>query len=344
MIRLFGLRDVLLVKQLQPQGVAFDLRWLLLHSTSPLQSALAGYLTRYQLGTITCVHEGRRDGQGLRGFVQVWPRPAQAEWDLVFLSPALERHENAADLWYRLLTYLSILGAEQGILKIWVRSAEDAEAEDVFRQAGFTVVMREELFVLRQEAKAASWPSGLRLLTPQDLHALEELYRQAVPQFVQQVEERPPHLSLARYRLPLGAHRGQEYIWVEGGKALAYMGWYHSPRGAWMEIMARPEYRADALPYIRYVLALTGCSTARPVYCPVPDYDVGLSWLLRALGFEPCTRQVLLVRHTAARVPVRPKIVVPGLERSVNVHTSVCSLKTFGKEVCRLRTQGRVCR
>lgn len=323
MIRLFGLRDVLLVKQLQPQGVAFDLRWLLLHSTSPLHSALAGYLTRYNLGTITCVHEGSKEGRNLRGFAQVWPRPAQGEWDLVFLAPALERHENAVDLWYRLLTYLSILGAEQGILRIYVRSSEDAEAEDVFRQAGFTAVVREELFVLRREPEAASRPGGLRPLASQDLRALEELYRQAVPQFVQQVEERPPHLSLARYRLPLGSRRGQEYIWVEEGKALAYMGWYASPRGSWLEVMARPEDRTGTLPHIKYILTLMGCSATRPIYCPVPDYDVGLGWLLRTLGFESCTRQVLLVRHTAARVPVRPKIMVPGLERGVNVHPSV---------------------
>lgn len=327
MIRLFGLRDVLMVKQLQPQGVAFDLRWLLLHSTPPLHSALAGYLTHYNLGTITCVHEGNsKEGRNLKGFAQVWPRPAQAEWDLVFLSPALERHERAADLWYRLLTYLSILGAEQGILRIYARCAEDAEAEDIFRQAGFTVVVREELFALRREPAAAPRPGNLRPLSAQDLRAVEELYRQAVPQLVQQVEGRPPAIGLARYRLPLGSRRGQEYLWIEEGKVLAYMGWYSSPKGSWLEVVARPEYRANALPGIKYVLSLTGCSETMPIYCPVPDYDVGLGWLLRTLGFEPCGRQVLLVRHTAARVPVRHRLVVPGLERGVNVHTSVGNL------------------
>jgi len=325
-IRLFGLRDVLMVKQLQSQGVAFDLRRLLLHSSPPLYSALSGYLTHYNLGTITCVHEGTKEGKNLKGFAQVWPRADQAEWDIVFLSPSLERHENAADLWYRLLTYLTILGAEQGILRIYARSSEDAEAEDIFRQAGFTVIAREEVFALRREPAAAPRPSGLRLLAPQDGRALEELYRQAVPQLVQQAEGLPSHSGLAHYRLPLGSRRGQEYVWAEEGKIIAYMGWYSSPRGCWLEIVARPEHRANTPPCIKHILTLMGCSETMPVYCPVPDYDVGLGWLLRTLGFESCTRQVLLVVHTAARVPVRRKIMVAGLERSVNVHTSVGNL------------------
>ena len=326
MIRLFGLRDVLMVKQLQPQGVAFDLRRLLLHSSSPLHSALAGYLTHYGLGTITCVHEGTKEGRNLKGFAQVWPRADQSEWDIVFLSPALDQHQNAADLWYRLLTYLTILGAEQGIRRIYARSSEDAEAEDIFRQAGFTVITREEVFALRREPAAASRLSGLRPLTAQDSWALDELYRQAVPQLVQQAEGLPSRSGLARYHLSGSSRRSREYVWAEEGKLIAYMGWYSSPRGYWLEVVARPECRANTLPYIKYILSLIGCSTTMPVYCSVPDYDVGLGWLLRTLGFESSTRQVLLVVHTAARVPVRRKIMVAGLERSVNVHTSVGNL------------------
>lgn len=323
MIRLFGLRDVLMIRQLQSQGVAFDLRRLLLHSSSPMRSALAGYLTHYHLGTTTCVHEGAKEGRNLRGFAQVCPRADQAEWNLVFLAPSLERHRNAADLWYRLLTYLTILGAEQGILRIYARSSEDANAEDVFRQAGFTVITREEVFAFPREFAPALRPNGLRPLTPQDGWALDELYRQAMPQLVQQAEGFPSHPGVTRYRQPGSAHHTREYVWVEQDKVIAYIGCCSSPKGHWLEVVARPECRANTLPCIRYILSQVGCSADMPVYCPVPDYDVGLGWLLRTLGFEPYMRQVLLVVHTAARVPVRRQIIVPALERSVNVRTSV---------------------
>jgi hypothetical protein len=46
---------------------------------------------------------------------------------------------------------------------------------------------------------------------------------------------------------------------------------------------------------------------------------VGLGWLLRTLGFEPYTRQVLLVAHTVTRVSARQRLIVPGLEHSIDV-------------------------
>jgi hypothetical protein len=322
-IRLFGLRDILMLRQLEAQGVGFDLRQLLLYSPSPVRSALVGYLTHYQLGTITCVHEGKGKGDGgnLRGFAQAWPRTDQAEWDLAFLAPALDEHRNAPDLWYRLLTYMIILGAEQGALRIYARMSEDAEAEDLFRQAGFTVLSREEIFALPREVSPAPAPKGLRWVMPQDRWALEELYRQVVPQLVQQAEGFSPHWGMTHRRVLASSAPAHEYVWTEKGQIVAYLGLCNSPRGHWLEIVVRPEYRAETLPSIKYMLTLAKCSAKQPIYCPVPDYDVGLGWLLRTLGFESYTRQVLLVAHTVARVPVRRPLIVPTLERSVNIRT-----------------------
>ena len=320
MIRPFGLRDISTIRRLQPRGVAFDLRRLLLYSTSPTRSALLGYLSRNHLGTITCVHENSSSAEsGQRGCAQVWPRPGRAEWDLVFLAPSLDHHQKASEIWRQLLAHLIIQGAKQDIQRIYARSSEDAEAEDILRQVGFTIVAREEVFVLSHRPAPAPLPKGLRRVDRrQDRWALSELCRQVVPPLVQQAEGLLPHRCAAPHH-PLARFLfADEYVWVEKGKIIAYLGLCGSARGYWLEITVRPEYRADLLPYIKYVLTLAQRLNSTPVYCSIPDYSVGLGWLLRTLGFESYTRQVLLVVHTVARVPVRRRLVIPGLERGVD--------------------------
>lgn len=313
MIRLFDLRDLSVMRQLQSQCVGFDLRRLLLCSPSPMQSALADYFTLHSLGTITCVHRDADHG-GINGFVQIWPRAVRNEWDLAFLSPSLDYHRDAAEIWYKLLTHLTVLAAESGVLRIYARSSEDAEAEDIFRQVGYTLINREEVFVLPQQVAPTPLPKGLRRITTQDRWALNEFYRSVVPQLVHKAGGVFPHRGGVYHGILARPLSIKEYVWADKDTILAYLGLCSSSKGHWLEIVVRPEYRAETLPYIKYVLTLAPCSASRPVYCPVPDFCVGLGWPLRNLGFEAYARQVLMVIHTVAHAPIRRPIVVPGLE------------------------------
>lgn len=321
MIRPFGLRHVLAIRRLTPRGVGFDLRCLLLHSPSPASCALLGYLTRHHLGAITCVHERSKDTQ-TEGFIQVWPRADQAEWDLAFLAPSLDHHGDAPDVWRRLLTHVVVLAAERDVERVCARSSEDAEAEDLLRQAGFTVVEREEIFVLSHQPAPAPSPKGLRQLDRRDRQALHGFYCQVRPPLMRQAEGLPPLWSTPPHCTSLGLVSTNEYVWAEKARIIAYLGLSSSSRGHWLEIVVRPEHRADVLPYAKHVLTLAHCSARTPLYCPVPDHNVGLGWLLRTLGFESYTRQVLLVAHTVARVPLGRRIMISGLERSVDTGAS----------------------
>ena len=106
-------------------------------------------------------------------------------------------------------------------------------------------------------------------------------------------------------------------------EALAYLRLTQSPSGFWLDIAVRPERRAELLPHLKFVLTLTECSPTRPVYCPVPDYGVGVGWLLRTIGFTTYARQVLLAAHTMARARVRRPLMIPGLEGSMDVSAPV---------------------
>lgn len=319
MLRLFDPRDMLLLRRLKPQGVAFDLRRHLLQNTSLMRDALLGYLTAHHLGAITCVFRAPAEENGLGGFVQVSEGTGGAEWNLAYLAPNLDYDVNAGSTWYRMLGQLVLLGAENGVERICVRSAEDAEAEDLFRRAGFTVVSREEVFALDQEAKPAPQPRGLRPATPQDQWALNELYRQVVPKVIQQAEGCDPPWGVPRRQVTGRCGTTEQYVWADKGRMLACLRLTRTARGSWLEVLTRPEQRGDVLPHLRYVLTRAAPSAQSPTYCPVPDYAVGLGWLLRTLGFESYMRQVLLVAHTVTRASARQRLTVPGLEHSIDV-------------------------
>lgn len=316
MIRPFGLRDVLAVRQLQPRGVAFDLRRLLLRPSWPSRAAILGYLTRHHFGPLTYIEEN--DAGRPVGFVQVWRRANAAEWDVAYIAPSFDYARTTADLWLRLLTQLVAAGGERHVSRLYARLAEDWEIEAVLRQAGFTAMVREEVFVLTRQAAPAPAPRGLRPAEAQDLPALEALYAQVVPQLLHQVEVLSPQRNMALSwlrRLWM-----EEYIWAEKGRALAYFWLMGSPRGYWLEMLVRPECRAESQSYLRYLLTRMPCSDAKPIYASVPDYSVGLAWVLRTLGFESYHRQVLMVAHTMARARVRRPLLATRIE---DISTSI---------------------
>lgn len=323
MIRLFGLRDVVKMGQLQSQGLSFDLRRNLLYPPSPVRAAIVASLSQFHAGGLTAVHVTSADDDGAEAFAQVWSDASRTAWDLTFLAPSLEFAPQAVDAWQQLLTHLMVLGAQQGISRIRARTNEDPETEHALRRAGLTLVSREEVFACSQQLPPAPLPKGLRRATRRDRYSLEELYRKAVPLLVGQVEGFPAAArgSLAR----LSVVSFEDYVWAEKGRLVAHIGLWSGPRAYWLDVLVHPEYRADVLPYVRFVLTRTESRATRPVYCPVSDYGVGLGWLLRTIGFTPYARQSLLVGHTASRVPVRERVLARGLESGVKVGTPLGS-------------------
>jgi hypothetical protein len=321
MIRSFGLRDCRLVRQLQTRGIAFDLRRLLLNPHSPLWSALVGFVTHEQLGTITCVYHTYPQTQN--GMVSVFPRRHIPYWDLAFLAPALDSHAEAISIWTKLLAHLTVMGAQRGITRIYARATEDVETEEILHQAGFTMVTREEIFVLVNRPSPVVAPRGLHRLETQDLATLVDLYREVVPPLVQQAEGVVPHWEAGCSHSYGPSWAIKEYIWSDKSKANAYIGLCETERGYWLEVMVRPMVRADILPLLKHVLSLAEYSDEKPVYCQVPDYSVGVGWILRALGFESYARQVMLVEHTMVRLPIKQRVLVPNLEGTVDIGAPV---------------------
>ncbi len=308
MARTFTLKDLWAVKHLEQRGVGFDLRNSLVHPRTPSQSAVIGYLTRHHLGVVTCVHD---DGGG--GFVQVWPQGGALSWHLSYLSPSLNECPAAEDVWNVLLSQLLRCASAQGMRRVFARCAEDVEIESVLRQNGFGLVTREEVYVLTKPLTPVPAPRGLRRLDDGDQWSLQQLYGQAVPSLVQKAEGLAPHEARSPLQT-LASPPDEHWVWVDHGEIVAHLGVSHGERGTWVDGVVRPDRRGDVLPYLRYLLAQQPCLPERPLYVCVPDYAVGLGWLLRTLGLETFARQAVMVAQTAARETVPRKTLVPGLE------------------------------
>lgn len=333
-MRPFDLRDALAIRQLQPRGVAFDLRRLLLHSFSPARAALLGHLTRQRLGTFTLVQTDSAGGRTI-GYIQAWPRVHPQEWDLAYIAPSLDHQRDASDLWHELLSSLILVGGQRNILRIYARVPEDMEIETILRQCGFTVVTREQVFVLVRPSAPAPLPRGMRPVERQDRWALEQLYRQVVPPLLHQAEDTTLHDIVRR---DWWRHdQAEEYIWIDRERALAHFALVSAPQGYWLQTVVRPESRGDLLPCIRFLLTRMQCSDATPVYAPVPDFTIGLGWLLRTCGFESYNRQTLMVAHTVVHSTVRRALLIPGLDGGMDARTPVGHASPFSRAQKRLQ-------
>jgi len=329
-IRLFGLRDILLVKELEAESVALDLQRHILYQTTPSRSALIGLLTAHRLGPMTWVREVPRGSDGVRGFVQVRTSLGGGDWYLTTAAPSLANDAGAESIWRELLGFLGRQAAEYRTLRILARVPEDSDEERVLRCAGYIVSRRAEIFRLRGGLPGTRQPAGLYPASSRDEWAIRELCRQVVPRRVQQAETSIPGRDDGLFGDSLIGGIVDGYVWSQEQRLDAYFALQTAPRGCWLRIVVRPERRGDIAPHLQYILSSSHASGETPVYCPVLDYAVGVGWILRTLGFESIGRQVCMVRHVAERVSARRVVAVSGLDGSVDVRASVGNIRSAG--------------
>jgi len=315
-IRPFSLRDAPEIRRLQAHRAAFDLKRSLLTAADPTRSAVLGLVSGYRLGARTLVHTGT-EGPGPIAYVQLAPREDGSSWDVLSLAPTLDQGEQVQCLWQDLLCQSVVVAAKESVARVYARLPVDDVSALVLRRSGFSLVTCEEVFVSGATQPHAEKPLGLRNVAADDAWALDELRRQVIPPLVYQAqwlvpeEATPTAQAMGTAQLRL--------VWSDQDRILAYFSLESTPRGHWLECVVRPEHRAELLPHLRYLIHVAGAHAERPVYVPVPDYAIGLGWLLRTLGFESAGRQQVLVAHTVSRVTVTRPVAARGLEGHANL-------------------------
>jgi len=311
-VRPLGWSDLLTLRRMQPKGTTLDVRRATFATASPLMVGVLGLLLQQPLGATTLVDEA--DGEV--GIAQASPQQGGKTWDVRFLAPSIAHSPTAARVWQRLLSALGVLACQHAAERLLAYVPEDAFTEEAFRGAGFEIVAREQVFVLTSPPAPAPEPTGFRKLAARDHQGLRDLITAAVPSRVSGLGEATP----TRDRAPKGFFAGapREHIWVRNGHVSAYVGLFTGPECYWLEILVRPDLRAEIAPHLRYALSSINCSPQAPIFCAIADHVAGTGWILRALGFEPYARQALMASRLVSRVQVRAPVVFPGLESSVD--------------------------
>jgi len=330
-IRPFGLRDISWVRELQPEGTAFDVAYWLFHPFSPAFSACLGYFWRHRPTVMTSVFCQERAECG-DGFVQIRTGKHPDEWELSFLAPALTESEQNKRIWLDLLAHLVVFGALCGVRRIYARVREDPMNEHVLREAGFSVVTREEIFVLKRPLDPVPAPAGLREVRDSDRRRLDEFVQQVVPPLVYKANGTNSRCSFLPHPLLALFLPKREFVWDERGRILAYFSSCTFQGVQWIEAVVRPEVRGDVGPCIHHVVANRGRSAEVEAYVRVQEYCKGLGWVLRTLDFEPWARQVVMVAHTTANALVSSTMTLKHLQGCVEARPHPSASKTIASQ------------
>lgn len=189
MIHTFSWRDIGLVKRLEPVGVPLHPHYDHRGGRPPLQSALISGLPFSHSRTFVL------DGDGTtapgQGFLQAGLDPQHRESRLTYLSPALEGTPEAGRVWLRLLSYGCAELAAEGMVRFYAGLAESrADAQELFRQSGFSAYSRDESYARELDGKPPAAREGYRIRRQRraDEPSLSALFERVVPRPIQQAE------------------------------------------------------------------------------------------------------------------------------------------------------------
>jgi hypothetical protein len=262
-------------------------------------------------------HDGRPVG-----LAQMTPRPEPHQWDVVYLAledgPAAVGHgrplrlvpdRRATRLLGELCDASVLLGAE----RLFARVPEDGEQFEMFRQVGFTPVVREYTYYRALDQPAPPRPGmtadipGLRPQRRADAFGLLQLYQECNPKMVQMAEG----MRSASWELPAGGlgrrltRRARTQRWVVERE---------THKAAWVElstqrgrihalrIMVDERYADLVGPLVDFALGAAAAHPAQGVTVRVREHQRRLLDALDAHGFEPVDGSYLMVKLLATPV------------------------------------------
>lgn len=192
-----------------------------------------------------------------------------------------------------LLHLLDAMAAEAGRRGAHMLTAEVDEYLQLFdtlRVSGFATYARQEIWQRMPEPLPCLRVDTVELTpeTDADAHGIQLLYSNIVPRLVQPIALPPCHSEGLVYRKN---ERVEGYVAVSEGKSGIYLTPY-----------LHPDVFSEAPAIIMAAMFHANHAERLPVYVCVRRYQDWLEDTLVDLGFEPWTRQAVMVRHIAAGV------------------------------------------
>ena len=214
----------------------------------------------------------------------------------------------------RLLGGLCDAGVTLGAERLFARIPEDDERYHVFRQVGFTPVVREYTFFRDLSPKTRVPPQsppsgaipGLRPQRRPDAYRVLQLYQECTPKVVQLAEgKRSRSWELPGGGLPQFTRRAMARHWVVERDA-RLVAWLQAtlerngPHSLRLMVADKERELHDAM--IAFALMQLAAQPAPGVVVRVREHQRLLISALEACGFEPVDEQILMVKQLAARV------------------------------------------
>ncbi len=316
MTRWLNLNDLIAIQELQQHGLPLDLERAVLWPHSPLHAAISAHWPLSSIGADTIIlYPPPQRGRAL-GFLQLRARRNRPEADLTYISPALDVHDDAVSIWYRLLAEATQHTGDLGGQRLFAQIADENGTEDVLRQSGFSVYAHEDVYRLTDRSRKLSKSHALRHQRSRDNWNLLRLYAQITPRPVQIAEGM---LSTegqgGKMRDWWDQTRGTGYILPAGHEIAGSVRVQRGSAAYWLRFWLHPQAHAYAEELVHGALSVLWAAPRRPMYVSVREYESGLRLPLEDVGFRYLYTRSLLVKHTTARVKEPLIKLVPSLEK-----------------------------
>lgn len=319
------LNDLRALAVLEAHGVDMDLERVRLSSSSPLTDALASRVSFGNMGAETFVLYTNGRKQRALGVAQARLRKNRPEADITFIAPSLEYDPDAATTWYRLLSEASKSFGELGVQRMYAQLPAGNGAEEVFRQAGFSVFTREDIYLLKSEQierrQTPAVNMTLRRMRKRDAWNVVRLYSAITPRNVQHAESmRTTEGALGKLEDWWENTNGTSYLFERYyAAAIPLAGLVRVTRGrlaSWVRLHLHPDALMYADEMVAEMIALVSKTRSRSIYVGVRDYEGGIRAALEAAGFEWQMERSHMVKHTTVRVRAPIPWLAPVLETS----------------------------
>ncbi len=188
-----------------------------------------------------------------------------------------------------LLEGLTVQAGAWGAFNLIAEIEEGSLLFEPFRQVGFFVYSRQEVWRIDRPLAAPAGEAGLwRAAGDEDGQVIRNLYNCLMPPLVQSADP------------PAAAPNG--LLFAQDGEPLAYTEVASGSRGVYLVPLVHPSVdRVDKL--LTGLVQRFNPSVQRPVYVAVRSYQAGLDNALEALGAQIAPRQVLMVKRLAHLQP-----------------------------------------
>lgn len=238
----------------------------------------------------------------IRGLISVRSRPSPISWQVDSL--VLGAGPEDQDICLRLLEYISAVGGEVGVQKVFLRVERSSPLVEAARQAGL-MPYKSELLYWRESLGSAAREANLtmgqvRVKRPGDEFALFQLYSAVVPGHVRQAEAMTFDEWKAISKKNLSLPTGQELVVEREGNLVGWLRVRRSGKVNSFDILTSPQERETLGALLGHCLGLL--DQRRPTYCLLSDYREDLRLALEEEGFCLAGEYSSLVKQLAARV------------------------------------------